>query len=82
MAGRLLDEVDVLFVGAGGGAPTVCRTITLQTVVVSKLEVQAPSNSFGPSGPSDTVTLVYGSASIADGGKSAGWSVIANGPTS
>ncbi len=82
VAGRTIDEVDVLFVGGSGGGQTVCRTLTLQTVVVTKLEVQMESNSFGLSSPSDAVTLVYGSASIADGGKSAGWSVIANGPTS
>jgi type VI protein secretion system component Hcp len=80
--GSQINEVDVLFVGASGGVQTVCRTITLQTVVVSKLEMQLGPNASGPSGPSDTVTLTYGSVSIADGGKTAGWSVITNGPTS
>lgn len=97
--GQHIDEVDVLFVGASGGKQTVCRTVTLQTVIVTRLEVQMGQNLFGlfgsgdagtaqagptssvPFGASDAVTLVYGSVSIADGGKSAGWSVITNGPT-
>jgi Type VI secretion system effector, Hcp len=76
--GAHYDEVAVLFVGKSGGVQTVCRTIRMRLVFITKLEEEFGVNTSGPSGPVDVVTLVFGALTATDGGSTATWSVVTN----